>query len=153
MTKSISRLAACALFCAMLSPGWAGAADTEETPASATTGNFDAAQTLVDAERFDEALPLLRQLDQETPDNPDVLNLIGFSLRKTGHMTEALDFYNRALALNPKHLGANEYLGELYLETHQPEKAKERLEVLRLACGDCEEFEDLQAQIDKLAAQ
>ena len=93
------------------------------------------------------------KLDQEDPNNPDVLNLTGFSLRKTGKIAEALDYYNRALALNPQHRGANEYLGELYLETKQPEKAKERLEVLRQACGDCEEFEDLQKQIEQYAAQ
>lgn len=129
------------------------AADTEETPASATSGGFESARVLVDAQNFDEALPVLRQLDQQRPDNPDILNLIGFSLRKTGKMGEALDYYIRALALNPQHRGANEYLGELYLEIKQPEKARERLAVLQQACGDCEEAEDLSAAIDRYAAQ
>jgi predicted Zn-dependent protease len=128
--------------------------DTNETPASAaTTGDLDSARALVDAQKYDDALPALQKLDQDSPNNPDILNLIGFSLRKTGKMTEALDYYTRALTLNPQHRGANEYLGELYLETKQPEKAKERLEVLRQACGDCEEFEDLQKQIAQYAAQ
>src|SRR4030095_17145029 len=116
-------------------------------------GDFDSARALVDAQKYDEALPALRQIDQQNPNNPDVLNLIGFSLRRTGKTDEALDYYNRALALNPTHLGANEYLGEIYLESRQPDKAKERLAVLRQACGDCEEFEDLSAQIDQYAAQ
>ena len=146
-------LTALAVIAALLGPAAALAADTEETPASAATGDFDSARALVDAQKYGEALPALRKVDQESPNNPDVLNLIGFSLRKTGKMDEALDYYTRALALNPHHRGANEYLGELYLETRQPEKAKERLAVLQQDCGDCEEFEDLQKQINQYAAQ
>jgi predicted Zn-dependent protease len=146
-------LTALAVIAALLGPAAALAADTEETPASAATGDSDSARALVDTQKYDEALPALRKVDQESPNNPDVLNLIGFSLRKTGKMDEALDYYNRALALNPHHRGANEYLGELYLETRQPEKAKERLAVLQQDCGDCEEFEDLQKQINQYAAQ
>lgn len=153
MSAFIPRLAALAVLCSMFAPVSVSAVDTEETPASAASGGFDAVRLLVDAQEYDQALPALRQLDQQSPDNPDVLNLIGFSLRKTGRTEEALDYYTRALALNPRHRGANEYLGELYLETQRPEKAKERLAVLRQACGDCEESRDLQAKIDRYAAQ
>jgi predicted Zn-dependent protease len=153
MSAFIPRFAVLAIACALLGSVGAFGADTAETPASSASGDFDTVRGLVDAQKYDEALPALRQLDQQAPNNPDVLNLIGFSLRKTGKLEEALDYYNRALALNPQHRGANEYLGELYLETKQPEKAKERLEVLRQACGDCEEFEDLQQQINRYAAQ
>jgi predicted Zn-dependent protease len=148
-----TRVATLAFIAMLAAPCAAFAADTEETPASATMGDFDTARALVDSQKYDEALPMLHQLDQQGPNNPDVLNLIGFSLRKTGKMDEALDYYSRALALNPRHRGANEYLGELYLEMKQPEKAKERLAVLSQTCGDCEEFEDLSAQIDRYAAQ
>ena len=137
----------------LLASATAFAADTTETPASAGSGDLDAARALVDAQKYDEALPALQKLDQKTPNNPDILNLIGFSMRKTGKMDGALDYYNRALALNPHHRGANEYLGELYLETKQPEKAKERLAILHQDCGDCEEFEDLQKEINQYAAR
>ena len=153
MLPSKSLLAAFALSSATLLPIPSFAADTVETPAPAASGSLEAARALVDAQKYDEALPALRQIDQQNPNNPDVLNLIGFSLRRTGKMDEALDYYNRALALNPQHRGANEYLGELYLQTGQPEKAKQRLEVLRQSCGDCEEFEDLQKEINQYAAQ
>ena len=153
MSPSKSLLAVFAVCGAALLPIPSFAADTVETPTQATSAPLEAARALVDAQKYDEALPALRQIDQQNPNNPDVLNLIGFSLRRTGKMDEALDYYTRALALNPQHRGANEYLGELYLETKQPEKAKERLEVLRQACGDCEEFEDLQKEINQYAAQ
>jgi predicted Zn-dependent protease len=154
MSMFTVRIVALAVAMTLLGPVSAFPVDTNETPASsAAAGDLDAARALVNAQKYDEALPALQALDQESPNNPDVLNLIGFSLRKTGKTSEALDYYNRALALNPQHRGANEYLGELYLETKQPDKAKERLEVLRNACGDCEELEDLQKQIAQYAAQ
>jgi predicted Zn-dependent protease len=127
------------------------AVDDEVTPDNAADPDFTAVKALVDSGAYDQAMPKLVALDKESPNNPDVLNLMGFTLRKTGHADEAFDFYNRALNLEPKHLGANEYLGELYLELKQPEKAKERLAVLKAACGDCEEYEDLKAKIDQTA--
>jgi predicted Zn-dependent protease len=106
----------------------------------------------VDAGAYQAALTRLMALDQATPNDPDILNLIGFSLRKTGHPDQALDYYGRALAQKPDHLGANEYLGELYLELKQPAKAQERLAVLEKACGDCEEYQELKEKIAQQAA-
>jgi hypothetical protein len=54
--------------------------------------------------------------------------------------------------MEPKHLGANEYMGELYLELKQPDKAKERLAVLKDACGNCEEYKELAAKINQYSA-
>ena len=52
--------------------------------------------------------------------------------------------------MSPKHRGANEYLGELYLETDQLAKAEERLKVLDGACFlGCEEYDDLKEAIEK----
>ena len=41
-----------------------------------------------------------------------------------GTGVKAFDPYNKALAIDKKHLGANEYLGELYLKVDKPKKAK-----------------------------
>jgi predicted Zn-dependent protease len=153
MSDTMMRVAAFAVVLTLFVSVNAYAADTEETPASDNLADFDTVQRMVDAQHYEEALPLLFHLNEEGPNNPDVLNLIGFSLRKTGKTDEALSYYLRALALNPEHLGANEYLGELFLEMKQPAKAKERLAVLQKACGDCEQFEDLQAQIDRHAGE
>jgi predicted Zn-dependent protease len=128
------------------------AEDDTVTPDNAANPDYMAVKTLVDAGDYQSALPRLTALEQETPNDPDVLNLIGFSLRKTGHPDQALDYYNRALAQNPDHLGANEYLGELYLELKQPAKAAERLAVLQKACGDCEEYVELKEKIAQQAA-
>src|SRR5262249_15412131 len=79
----------------------------------------------------------------------DVYNLVGFSLRKTGDQKQAFTYYRKALDFDPQHKGALEYLGELYVETGQIEKAKANAEQLKKLCpGGCEELADLQEAIE-----
>ena len=92
-----------------------------------------------------KAYDILEEANKIEPNNPDVLNYLGFTLRKTGDLKNAEIFYLEGLKLDSTHPGINEYLGELYLETNRIELAKERLETLR-GC-DCEEFEELDALI------
>ena len=92
-----------------------------------------------------KAYDILKEANKMEPNNPDVLNYLGFTLRKTGDLKNAEIFYLEGLKLDSTHPGINEYLGELYLETNRIELAKERLEALR-SC-DCEEFEELDALI------
>ena len=56
-------------------------------------------------------------------------------------------YYLKGLAIDPKHKGINEYLGELYVNTNRIELAKKRLDVLN-GCK-CEEYEELKALIEK----
>jgi len=78
----------------------------------------------------------------------DVYNLMGFSLRKTGDYQQAYTFYRKALDFDPDHKGALEYLGELYVETGQMDKAKENVVLLQKLCpAGCEELADLQEAI------
>ena len=79
--------------------------------------------------------------------NPDILNYLGFTLRKAGNFEEAEKFYLEGLEIKPNHKGINEYLGELYIKTNRIELAKERLEVLK-GCK-CEEFEELKELIEE----
>jgi tetratricopeptide (TPR) repeat protein len=83
-----------------------------------------------------------------TNQHADVYNLMGFSLRKTGDYKQAYTFYRKALDFNPEHKGALEYLGELYVETGEVEKAKENVALLQKICpAGCEELEDLREAI------
>jgi len=101
-----------------------------------------------------QAIGELESMDKEDPDNANVLNLLGYSHRKQGNADEAFRYYDAALQLEPKHRGANEYLGELYLETDQLGKAEERLAVLDKECFfPCEEFTDLKAAIKEYKTQ
>ena len=78
--------------------------------------------------------------------NPDILNYLGFTLRKAGNFDEAEKFYLAGLEIKPDHKGINEYLGELYVKSGRTELARERLEVLK-GCK-CEEFEELKELIE-----
>ena len=83
-----------------------------------------------------------------TNQHADVYNLMGFSLRKTGDYKQAYTFYRKALDFNHEHKGALEYLGELYVETGEVEKAKENVALLQKICpAGCEELEDLREAI------
>ena len=88
---------------------------------------------------------LLKAYDKDKK-NPDVLNYLGFTLRKAGNLEDAEKFYLAGLEIKPDHKGINEYLGELYIKTNRIELAKERLEVLK-GCK-CEEFEELRELIE-----
>src|SRR5258708_11378298 len=105
------------------------------------------------AKDFAAALTELRDLAEDIQ-QADVYNLLGFALRKTGDVKTSLTYYTKALELQPDHKAAREYLGELYVETGNMEKAKEQLAALAKLCpGGCEEREDLQKAITaKLAS-
>jgi len=83
-----------------------------------------------------------------TQQHADVYNLMGFSLRKTGDTKQAYTFYRKALDFDPEHKGALEYLGELYVETGEVEKAKQSVAALKRLCpSGCEELSDLEQAI------
>jgi len=79
--------------------------------------------------------------------NADILNYLGYTLRKTGNLEKAETYYLKGLELDSGHLGINEYLGELYVQTDRIELAKERLAVLS-GCK-CEEYEELKELIEE----
>ena len=79
--------------------------------------------------------------------NADLLNYFGYALRKTGDFEKAEVYYLKGLELDAEHLGINEYLGELYVDTGRIELAKERLQVL-VGCN-CEEYDELKELIEK----
>ena len=78
--------------------------------------------------------------------NADILNYLGYTLRKTGDFEKAEKFYLEGLQIDAGHLGINEDLGELYVQTNRIKLAKERLEVLN-GCK-CEEFTELKELIE-----
>ena len=94
-----------------------------------------------------KALDKLEKAYAKDKKNADILNYLGYSLRKTGNLEKAEIFYLKGLKLDSGHLGINEYLGELYVQTGRIELAKERLEVLN-GCK-CEEYDELKELIEK----
>jgi tetratricopeptide (TPR) repeat protein len=80
---------------------------------------------------------------------------MGYSLRKaaTPDLNAAERYYNEALRIDPKHRGALEYSGELYLMKGDLAKAEQRLAALDKACFmPCEEFTDLKKAVQAFKA-
>ena len=91
---------------------------------------------------YSQAFTKLEKALKKDKKNPDILNYMGFTSRKTGNFEIAEKFYLQGLSINPNHNGINEYLGELYVQTNRMDKANERLEVLKNC--DCKEFGELE---------
>ena len=84
--------------------------------------------------------------NKKKPNKADTLNYLGFTTRKLGDYAGGEKYYLQGLALEPNHIGINEYLGELYVVTNRISLAKERLNILK-SCN-CEEYEELKEIID-----
>ena len=95
--------------------------------------------------RYEKAQKLLIQSNEKFPNKANTLNYLGFTTRKLGDYDNGEKYYLQGLAIDPKHKGINEYLGELYVATNRHNLAVERLEVLK-DCN-CKEYEDLKAII------
>ena len=94
-----------------------------------------------------KALDKFKKAYKKDKKNADILNYLGYTLRKTGDFKKAETYYLKGLDLDAGHLGINEYLGELYVQTGRIELAKKRLDVLK-GCK-CEEYEELKELIEK----
>lgn len=136
---------------AIAAPGedhWSGPSSVATSDAYATI------QTMIEAEQFAAALPLLRRLAERQPGNADVFNYLGYAHRKTGNYDLSGAAYARALRIDPHHLGALEYQGELFLTLGETEQAKINLSRLRAICSaECEEAEDLAEAIAAYEAE
>ena len=96
---------------------------------------------------YSKALEKLNEAYKTDRNNPDILNYLGFALRKTGKFEEAEKYYLAGLKIKPNHNGINEYLGELYVKTGRIELAKERLSILKNC--NCDEYAELKEVIEK----
>ena len=96
--------------------------------------------------RYEKALKLLLKSNKEKPNNANILNYLGFTTRKLGDFEKGEKYYLEGLAIEPDHIGINEYLGELYVATNRIELAKERLEILKTC--NCGEYQELRQVID-----
>ena len=122
------------------------------TPAAAKSVNSELAKvtTLLNANNFKQALSDLKVIDSEFKNNADVNNLLGYSSRKLKQYKPAATYYEKALKINPNHLGALEYQGELFVLTNKVSSAKKNLVKLEKLCGlKCGEYLDLKKAIGK----
>ena len=154
MKKIICFITLLQLSNACLAAGNTGAGDSKDSLYKGAKKLILRAKKLEKKDKIEKALKLyskaydkLVKAYEKDKKNADVLNYLGFTLRKSGNFEKAEEFYLAGLKITPNHKGINEYLGELYIKTNRIELAKERLEVLK-DCK-CKEFEELKELIEK----
>ena len=102
----------------------------------------------IKAGHYSEAIALLEAYVLQARDDADGHNWLAYAYRKTGQLEPAFTHYERALAIDPQHLGAHEYIGEAYLMAGQPAQAEHHLRKLESLCPTgCEQREDLDRAI------
>ena len=137
---------------ALLLATGAFAADTQPSPQPAPD-KLSAVRAQIAAKNFPGAIDELKRLN-DTGD-ADWNNLMGYSLRKapTPDFAGAEKFYDEALRIDPRHRGALEYSGELYLQTGDLAKAEQRLATLDKTCRfGCSEYSELKKAIAQYKA-
>ena len=110
---------------------------------------FNRAKKLIYKKNYAKGLKILKDIENETPfgySKADLYNYMGFASRKQKDpdYKNAEKYYLKALSLEADHIGALEYLGELYYETDRIDKAKSLLEKLGEVAGrDSPEYKEL----------
>ena len=107
----------------------------------------------IKAQNFPTAIPLLEAVVVRDGSNADALNWLAYATRQSGDPAKSIPIYDKALAINPKHRGAHEYIGEAYLALNNLVKAKEHLTRLDALCFlPCSEYRDLKKAIQAYEA-
>lgn len=112
------------------------------------------AQKEIKANNYDAAIKTLLAANQ--PNSADWNNLLGYAQRKKTppDLAAAERYYQAALKIDPKHRGALEYYGELFLMKNDLAGAEQMLARLNKACFlPCEEYRDLKDAIAKYKAK
>lgn len=138
---------------------WAGAAGGSDSDSPSTNWSAGSkvedpavkpAKAAIAAGDFASAQLMLKAALASDPGNANLHNLYAYSLRKGANPDMQLVFkhYTEALRIDPRHRGAQEYIGEAYLMVNNPAKAKEHLAALDKLCFfGCDEYNELKKAI------
>jgi Flp pilus assembly protein TadD len=153
MTRPLTLVAAAvlALLGAALPALAAGTSDGSSS-SSSSAPSFAVAKATVNSGNYAAALPMLVAITKDDPRNADAWNLLGFSYRQLDQLQASDAAYLKVLTINPDHLGALEYQGELFITQGKIDAAKANLARLQGLCGSCEEAEDLQEALKAAGA-
>ena len=135
-------------FCVFSYPTFA----VEELTAHEATAKYNEALIHIETQKYPTAIDLLSEIIESGIEDKrrlaDAHNMLGFSYRKSSNINFAIEYYREALNLNPDHKGANEYIGEAYLEINKPLLTVKHLKILKRICGEeCREYQKLKKSV------
>lgn len=132
-------------------------AEPSEAPSAASVAPVVTVQSelarafaMVTALDYKGARKELIAIDKVFANDANVNNLLGYTSRKLKLYKSSATYYTKALGIDPNHLGALEYQGELFVVTKKMAAAKANLKKIGQICGtDCQEYKDLKKAIRK----
>lgn len=134
----------------MAPPAGAVAPESDTAPVTEVDADYTAALAKLAIDDYVAAVPLLEASLKRNPRNADAWSELGFANRKLGRWNEGQRYYENALRIDPSHVGAMAYLGELYLETDRPGRARALLRQIESLCRDgCPAREALTAAMEQ----
>jgi tetratricopeptide (TPR) repeat protein len=129
--------------------GWAADTPSPRPASRPEDPDYTAAVREIKASRFTAAIPMLERVVARDGSNADAYNWLGYATRRNGNPSGAVPYYEKALAIDPKHRGAHEYLGEAYLLLDDLPKARVHLARLDSLCFlPCSEYRDLKKAVE-----
>ena len=129
----------------------AGAVQSDDGDDQALLADADYAAGLaaIKAGNFAGALLRLQAALKRFPDAANLHNELGYTHRKLRQLDKAFEHYQRALAIDPRHRGAHEYIGEAYLMVGDVAGAEKHVAALRSICLlPCDELNELRKAIE-----
>jgi tetratricopeptide (TPR) repeat protein len=152
MKHPVQALVGSALLAWALAASGAGGGGGDEMGAKPrnTDPDYVAGMEAVGRKEWSQVVVHMDSYIKRKPDDADAWTQLGHAHRKSGSIEPALDAYDKALKINPKHRGAREYLGEAYLQMNDLPRAEQELKLLDKLCFfPCEEYTDLKAKINE----
>ena len=125
---------------------------SDGSSSSATAPSYAVAKATVDGGNYATALPMLIAITKADARNADAWNLLGFTYRNLNQLDASNAAYLKVLTINPNHLGALEYQGELFITQGKIDAAKANFAKLQALCGACEEAGDLEKALKAAGA-
>jgi tetratricopeptide (TPR) repeat protein len=116
--------------------------------AVSTDPDYASGVKAIKAAQYAQAIAVLTRYVARVPGDASGENWLAYAYRKSGQLDDAFAHYDKALAIDPKHLGAHEYVGEAYLMVGNLAKAEEHLKILDGLCLlPCEQYKDLKQAV------
>jgi tetratricopeptide (TPR) repeat protein len=129
--------------------GGVGGGGADGASARAEDPEYTAGVKAIKAGQYAAAIPLLEGVVKRDGVNADAHNWLAYAVRRNGDPARSIPIYQKALAIDPKHRGAHEYIGEAYLALNDLPKAKEHLARLDKLCFlPCGEYRDLKKAVE-----
>jgi tetratricopeptide (TPR) repeat protein len=144
----LTGLLAAALSISAMDSALADSSPRGNSVATPRDSQYAEAERAVKRGDYPAAIRLLEGVVAKDQGNAGAYNLLAYSIRKGGDPAKSIPIYEKALAIDPKHKGAHEYIGEAFLQLGNLPKAKEHLAILDKLCFfPCEEYSDLKKAV------